>query len=101
MNKYESDVCKAAEVVGTWMIITGFLVLGPVGLVLLSVLAFAMPVSEMVLALVCLLLVASPLALMMVWVPLLVAGRRLKPREVLHERTIWPDVNSEDAQPLW
>ncbi len=101
MSKYESKLSRAAETVGTWMIITGFLVLGPVGFVLLSIIAFAMPLSKIALAVVCLVLIASPLALMMAWIPLMVAGRRPKPGELLHRRIVWPDVRPDDAQPLW
>jgi hypothetical protein len=74
MSEYESSLRKAAEAVGTWMMISGLLVLGPIGFVILSILAYAMYFSNMALVVVCIMLLATPLALMTAWIPLLAGG---------------------------
>ncbi len=74
MREYESNLSKAAEVAGTWMMISGSVVLGPIGFVVLGILAYAMYFSNMALAVVCMMLLATPLAFMIVWIPLLAGG---------------------------
>jgi len=74
MSEHESSLRKAAEAVGTWMMISGLLVLGPIGFVVLGILAYAMYLSDMALTVVCIMLLATPLAFMTVWIPLLAGG---------------------------
>jgi len=105
MGQYET-FCKEAEAVGTWMIITGFLVVGPVGFVVLGIFAYAMYVSKPALAWVCLMLLACPLALMLVWIPLLIAGRsprgrRLAPGVLSLGRTVWKEACRDNAGQFW
>jgi len=106
MNRYENGLLRAAEAAGTWMMISGFLVLGPAGLVLLGIFAWAMYISKMSLAVVCLMLLASPLVFMTVWILLMVAGRLLRgrrptPEELLQGQAVWQDASRDDVQPFW
>ena len=64
--------------------ISGLLVLGPAGFVVLGILAYAMYISNMALAVVCIMLLATPLAFMLVWIPLVTAGL-LGERMAAHE----------------
>jgi len=79
MREQESTLRRAAEAVGTWMMISGLLVLGPIGFVVLGVFAYSLYVSNMAMAVVCIMLLATPLAFMAVWLPLL-AGSLLAER---------------------
>ncbi len=61
---------KAATDAGTWMFMTGVLILGPVGFLLLVVLFYSMLVENLALGIVSGLLVASPAILLAIWASL-------------------------------
>lgn len=74
MQEKNGGLKGAAIGIGTWMFMVGTLIMGPVGLVLLCVAAYAMHVSNLALIIVCALLLSSPLVLMVIWAPLLGAS---------------------------
>ena len=74
MNEFKGNLSKAAEAVGTWLMISGVLVIGVPGLVVLGILAYATYVSDMALAVVCMMLLATPLVFLLAWTALLCAG---------------------------
>ena len=61
---------KTALDTGTWMFISGALILGPVGFLLLVVLFYSMLVENLALGTVSGLLFASPMILLGIWAPL-------------------------------
>jgi len=61
---------KTALDTGTWMFITGALILGPVGFLLLLVLFYSMIVENLALGIITGLLFASPMILLGIWAPL-------------------------------
>ncbi len=71
MKSSDAFVNNSAIAVGMWMIISGVVILGPVGFGLLCALAYAMHFSNLALGIVCCLLLFSPLLFMAVWVPLM------------------------------
>lgn len=70
MEKTETTWKRMAENVGAWLFISWILIVGPVGFVLLSALAYAMHFSNLALGIVCVLLLCSPLLFLAVWIPL-------------------------------
>lgn len=91
MKTSETAPGSAAMKVGTWLFVCGVLIIGPLGFALLCGLAYAAHFSNMALAVVCLLLLSSPLVLLAVWVPLMGATyimERSQAEEALtHETT--------------
>jgi len=70
MTVSNSFLEKAALDTGTWMFITGALILGPVGFLLLVVLFYSMLVENLALGIVTGLLYTSPMILLGIWAPL-------------------------------
>ncbi len=70
MTANNSFLEKTALDTGTWMFITGALILGPVGFLLLLVLFYSMIVENLALGTVSGLLYASPMILLGIWAPL-------------------------------
>jgi len=70
MTANHSFLEKTALGTGTWMFITGALILGPVGFLLLVVLFYSMLVENLALGTVSGLLYASPMILLGIWAPL-------------------------------
>lgn len=106
MSEYESTPSKSAELVGTWMIVSGLLVIGPVGFVVLGILAYAVCISKVGLVVACLLLLATPFAFMLVWIPLLVvahtqSGHQVRSGVQRLGRTLWKEACREDFLSLW
>lgn len=66
---------RKAETLGTWMFIVGALIIGPIGFILLSLIAYSMYFSNVTLGVLCTLILGSPLALMGFWVSGLGAQR--------------------------
>lgn len=85
MKRTENGLAKSAAKVGTWMFISGVLVIGPLGFVLLSALAYAMYFSNLALGMICIILLFTPLLFLAVWVPLLGASLILE-RSMEEER---------------
>jgi len=71
MKTTETALNSASMKVGAWLFLCGVLIMGPLGFVLLCALAYAMNFSNLALGVVCILLLASPLVLLAVWVPLM------------------------------
>ncbi len=61
---------KAASGAGTWMLITGILILGPVGFLLLLAVFYSMMIQNLALGIVAGLIFSSPLILLAIWTPL-------------------------------
>lgn len=70
MKNMDDLLEKAALGAGTWMLIGGVLILGPVGFLLLLAVFYSMVVQNLALGVVAGLLVASPLILLGIWAPL-------------------------------
>ena len=70
MKASNSLLEKMALDTGTWMFITGVLILGPVGFLLLAVLFYSMMVENLALGIVTALLCASPVILGGIWASL-------------------------------
>ena len=70
MKASDSLLEKAAQVVGTGMFMTGLMILGPVGFLLLVVVFYSMMVGNLVLGIITGLLCASPVILLGIWAPL-------------------------------
>lgn len=84
---------KAALGTGTWMLIAGVLILGPVGFCLLLAIFYSMMVQNLALGVVAGLMAASPLILLGIWAP-------LKWTAVLRERSTRKTEFVEGARPL-
>lgn len=74
MTRTESGMGAVAAKVGTWMFISGVLIIGPLGFALLCGLAYAMYFSNLALGIICVLLLFSPAMFLAVWVPLMGAS---------------------------
>ncbi|MCA1960189.1 MAG: hypothetical protein LDL33_05295 [Desulfomonile sp.] len=74
MKTTETALSAASMKLGAWLFLCGVFILGPLGFVLLGGLAYAMHFSNLALGVVCILLLASPLILLAVWVPLMGAA---------------------------
>ena len=61
---------KAALGAGTWMLIAGVLILGPVGFLLLLAVFYSMMIQNLALGIVAGLIFSSPLILLVIWTPL-------------------------------
>jgi MFS superfamily sulfate permease-like transporter len=70
MEKVDNRLEKAALGVGTWMLIAGALILGPIGFVLLLVVLYSMIFQNLALGIVAGLLISSPAILLAIWAPL-------------------------------
>ena len=70
MKASNSLLEKTALDTGTWMFITGALILGPIGFLLLVILFYSMLVENLALGTVTGLLYASPVILLGIWAPL-------------------------------
>ena len=70
MTASNSPLEKTAMNAGTWMFMTGVLILGPVGFLLLVVLFYSMIVQDLALGIVTGLLYASPMILLGIWASL-------------------------------
>ena len=84
---------KMALDTGTWMFITGVLILGPVGFLLLLVLFYSMLVENLALGIIAGLLFASPMILLGIWAP-------LKWTSVIQERFVWKAALEPVALPI-
>ena len=84
---------KTALDTGTWMFITGALILGPVGFLLLVVLFYSMLVENLALGTVSGLLFASPMILLGIWAP-------LKWTSVIRERFAEKPGLAPSAEPI-
>lgn len=71
MGEQDSATRRAAVAAAVWMFTSSVLIFGPVGLALFLAIAYAMAFSNMALAVVCILLLFSPLMFGAVWVTLL------------------------------
>jgi hypothetical protein len=67
MTEHESALKRTVLNVGAWMFIGGALILGPVGLLLICGLAYAMYFSNLALGVVCIMLLAAPLFFLALW----------------------------------
>lgn len=70
MKNTDNLLEKTALGAGTWMLIGGVLILGPVGFLLLLVVFYSMMVQNLALGLVAGLIFFSPLILFAIWAPL-------------------------------
>ncbi len=61
---------KAALRTGTWMLMMGVLILGPIGFLLLLIVFYSMLVQNLALGLVAALIFFSPLIFLAIWAPL-------------------------------
>jgi hypothetical protein len=93
MTASNSLLEKAALDAGTWMFITGVLILGPVGFLLLVVLFYSMMVENLALGIVTGLLCASPVILGGIWAS-------LKWTSVIQERFAQKVALAPSAEPI-
>jgi hypothetical protein len=93
MENMDNRLEKAALGTGTWMLIAGVLILGPVGLVLLLAVFYSMMFQNLALGVVAGLLLSSPLILLGIWAP-------LKWTAVLRERFGRKAKFAQGARPL-
>ncbi len=93
MKASNSLLEKAALDTGTWMFITGVLIMGPVGFLLLVVLFYSMMVENLALGIVTGLLYASPVILGGIWAS-------LKWTSVIRERLARKAGLAPDAEPI-
>ncbi len=70
MGNIDNRLEKAALGTGTWMLIAGVLMLGPVGFLLLLAVFYSMMFQNLALGVVAGLLIASPIILLAIWAPL-------------------------------
>ncbi len=70
MKPIETTLKRSTFCAGMGVFLSWSLILGPVGLVLMGGLAYAMHVSNLALGIVCGLLLFTPLLFMAVWLPL-------------------------------
>jgi small-conductance mechanosensitive channel len=84
---------KAALGVGTWMLIAGVLILGPVGFLLLLAVFYSMTTQNLALGIIVGLIFFSPLILLIIWTP-------LKWTAVLRERFEWKAKFARRLQPV-
>jgi hypothetical protein len=61
---------KAALGVGTWMLLAGVLILGPMGFLLLLAVFYSMTTQNLALGIIVGLIFFSPLILLIIWTPL-------------------------------
>ena len=93
MGNIDNRLERAALGAGTWMLIAGVLMLGPVGFVLLMVVFYSMMFQNLALGVVAGLLISSPLILLAIWAP-------LKWTAVLRERFGNKAAITRGAQPV-
>jgi hypothetical protein len=74
MEKNEDLATTVWSIVGTALFASWFLVLGPLGALLLLGVAYAMHVESLTLGIVCGVILFLPVVLTVVWAPLCVAG---------------------------
>lgn len=67
---------RMAEKIGTAMIISWFVFLGPIGFLLLLGVAYSMFVQNLAVGVICGVLAFVPVILLIVWFPLVIATRR-------------------------
>ena len=70
MKNTDDLLAKAASGTGTWMLIAGVLILGPVGFLLLLAVFYSMMVQNLALGIIAGLIFFSPLILLGIWAPL-------------------------------
>jgi hypothetical protein len=70
MKNREDLLERAALGTGTWMLMTGVLILGPVGFLLLLALFYSMMVQNLALGVIAGLILFSPLIFLGIWAPL-------------------------------
>jgi|GEM_PF-1373539 len=70
MENMDNRLETAALGAGTWMLIAGVLILGPVGFLLLLAVFYSMMFQNLALGVVAGLLLSSPLILLGIWAPL-------------------------------
>ncbi len=93
MKASDSLLEKAAEVVGIGMFITGVLILGPAGFLLLMVLFYSMMVRNLALGIVTVLLCASSFILLGVWAS-------LEWTSVIQERFTRKVISTSSPEPI-
>ncbi len=69
MRTAETTLGTVAAALGSAMVMAWFLVLGPIGFLLLVAMAYAMMVQNLALGMVCGLALASPFVLTALWIP--------------------------------
>lgn len=92
MKAAATDTTNLASKVGTWMFLCWFFVLGPVGLLLLGGIAYAMYFSNLALGIVCGLVLFAPLFLVIAWIPLI--GAKLMEEKVLRGEAVAAEVDT-------
>ncbi len=92
MKASDSLLEKAAQIAGTGMLITGVMILGPVGFLLFVVIFYSMMVGNLELGIVTGLLCASPVIFMGIWAA-------LKWTTVIQERVAWKVTSAFSAPP--
>ncbi len=70
MKNMDNLLERAALGTGAWMMITGVLVLGPVGFLLLLAVFYSMMVQNLALGIIAGLIFFSPLIFLVIWAPL-------------------------------
>jgi hypothetical protein len=93
MKNREDLLERAALGTGTWMLMTGVLILGPVGFLLLLALFYSMMVQNLALGVIAGLILFSPLIFLGIWAP-------LKGTSVLRQHFVRKSEFVNGAQPF-